>query len=147
MNDAEKFALSHIAMLSKLKLKDKNDTKNVLGIRMKVEGYKTRFTQPYQSVTIEVPYETGMDAYNGLVDVAKSLGILTQRGAYYYLQDEDKGWMLKDGWDAHKEAILALCEAQCDKFLDAEVDDDDIDTTEGKSRKTKRKAKGMPEED
>ena len=147
VNDAARYSLSHIALLSKLKLKDKNDTKNVLGINMKVEGYKTRFTQPYQTVTIEVPYETGLDPYNGLIDVAKNLGILTQKAAYYYLEGQDKGWMKKDGWDIHKDDILALCEAQCDKFLDAEVDDADIDTTVKKSTKSKRKAKGMSDED
>lgn len=147
VNDAEKFSLSHIALLSRLKLKDKNDKKNVLGMRMKVEGYKTRFTQPYQSVTIEVPYETGMDPYNGLIDVAKNIGILIQKGAYYYLEGQDKGWMMKDGWDIHKADILALCEAQCDKFLDAEVTDEDIEVNPGASRKSKRKDKGMPEDD
>lgn len=143
VNDAEKFSLSHIALLSRLKLKDKNDTKNVLGMRMKVEGYKTRFTQPYQSVTIEVPYETGMDPYNGLIEVGKNLGILTQKGAYYYLPNQEKGWQMKDGWDTHKATILELCEAQCDKFLDAEVNDADIDKTVGKSGKQKRSKKHL----
>lgn len=147
VNDATKYSLSHIALLSKLKLKDKNDKQHVLGIKMKVEGYKTRFTQPYQNVTIEVPYLTGMDPYNGLVDVAKNLGILTQRGAYYYLEGQEKGWMAKDGWDIHKADILARCEAQCDKFLDAKVDDADIDTSDVKTAKSKRVAKGMPDEE
>lgn len=141
VNDAAKYSLSHIALLSKLKLKDKKDTKNVLGIKMKVEGYKTRFTRPYQSVSIEVPYETGMDAFNGLIDVAKAIGVLDQRGAYYYLKGQEKGWMLKAGWDLHKEEILELCEANSDDFLDADVDDSDIDTSNQKSAKSKRKEK------
>ncbi len=143
VNDAEKFSLSHIALLSRLKLKDKLDKKNVLGMRMKVEGYKTRFTQPYQTVTIEVPYETGMDPYNGLLDVAKNLNILTQKGAYYYLEGNDKGWLLKDGWDVHKAAILTACEARCDKFLDADISDDEIEHNAGKSRQAKRQEKGL----
>jgi len=145
VNDAEKFSLSHIALLSKLKLKDKNDSKNILGMRMKVEGYKTRFTQPFQTVTIEVPYETGMDPYNGLLDVAKNLGIITQKGAYYSLPGQEKGWMMKDGWDENKAKILELCEAKCDEFLDAGVKDSDVDTSEGKSRKAKREEKGLGE--
>jgi len=144
VNDAAKFSLSHIALLSKLKLKDKKDTKNILGIRMKVEGYKTRFTRPFQTVTIEVPYATGMDPYNGLIDVAKSLGVLEQRGAYYYLPDVEKGWQLKDGWDMYKERILELCEEKCDAFLDAEVIDADIDTdTNTTSMKKKRESKHL----
>ncbi len=141
VNDAARYSLSHIALLSKLKLKDKNDNKNVLGIKMKVEGFKTRFTRPYQSVTIEVPYETGMDPYNGLIDVAKNIGVLDQRGAYYYLNGQEKGWQLKAGWDDNKEAILALCEANCDQFLDSGIEDDEIDTSGAKTTKSKRKAK------
>jgi len=147
VNDATKFSLSHIALLNKLKLKDKNDSKRVLGIKMKVEGYKTRFTQPFQSVTIEIPYETGMDPYNGLIDVAKNLGILTQKGAYYYLPDQDKGWQIKDGWDANKAKILELCEAKCDEFLDAGISDVDIDTSGGKTAKSMRDAKFLTEVD
>jgi len=145
VNDAAKYSLSHIALLSKLKLKDKKDTKNILGIRMKVEGYKTRFTRPYQSVTIEVPYETGMDPYNGLIDVAKNIGVLVQKGSYYYLPDQEKGWQMKDGWDLHKADILTLCEAQCDKFLDADISDADIDTSGAKTAKSKRDAKLLEE--
>jgi len=141
VGDAERYALSHIALLSKLKLKDKNDTRNVLGIKMKVEGFKTRFTQPYQTVTIEVPYETGMDPYNGLVDIAKKLNILTQKGAYYYLPGQDKGWQMKGGWDENKDVLLALCEEQCDQFLDAEVADEDIDTSGQRTPRSKRKEK------
>lgn len=147
VNDALKYSLSHIALLSKLKLKDKNDPKNVLGIRMKVEGHKTRFTRPYQTVTIEVPYETGMDPYNGLVDVAKNIEILTQRGAYYYLDGQEKGWMMKDGWDQYKEKILELCEAKCEEFLDAGILDEDVDMSGDKSSKSKRVKKHIQTND
>jgi hypothetical protein len=145
VNDATRFSLSHIALLSKLKLKDKKDSKNVLGILMKVEAFKTRFTQPYQNVSIEVPYETGMDPYTGLVDVAKKLGVLTQKGAYYYLPDQDKGWQMKEGWDLHKAKILELCEEKSDEFLDAGIDDSEIDTSNTKSAKSKRDATYLAE--
>lgn len=146
VNDAEKYSLSQIALLSKLKLKDKNDKKNVLGIRMVVEGYKSRFTRPYQTVTIEVPYETGMDPYNGLLEVAIALDIVTQKGSYYYMPNQENGWRKSVGWDTHKDDVLRLCEEQTDKFLDAGIDDDDLDTSEGNARKKKRAEKHLPKE-
>ena len=69
ISDAVKYAASQIILLNKLKLRD-SGSKDIEGIRMKCEGYKTRFTKPFQSVTIEVPYDSGMDPYNGLLEVA-----------------------------------------------------------------------------
>jgi len=140
VKDAIKYALSHIAMLTKKKLKDDKDKSNVLGISLIVEGYKTRFTQPFQKVTMEVPYETGIDPYSGLAKVAVELGILNKKGAYYSMEGDTKSWYMKDGWDSHKEKVLQLCEEQCDKFLNAGVLDDEIDTDIGKSGKEKRDA-------
>ena len=76
VKDAIKYSLSHIGLLTKKKLKDKSDKSNVLGINLVVEGYKTRFTQPFQKVEIEVPYATGMDPFNGSNEI-KLISLLT----------------------------------------------------------------------
>lgn len=146
VKDAIKYALSHIALLTKKKLKDK-DSSNVIGINLVAEGYKTRFTQPFQKVTLEVPYETGIDPFNGLPEVAVELGVLIKKGGYYRLVDEEKSWYLKDGWDERKEKVLQLCEERCDKFLEVPIDIDDIDTEVGPSAKQKRDAKYLAEEE
>lgn len=93
--EAIRFSLSQIIMLTKLKLKDKGETE-VKGIRMKCEGFKTRFTKPYQKVTVEVPYDEGMNAYSGLLEVALELDVIKKKGAYYTLAGEDKSWYAKD---------------------------------------------------
>ena len=68
----------------KLKLKDKDAAVGVFkGIRMKCQGYKTRFTKPFQNVTIEVPYDEGMDPYSGLLDVCINMGLVKRGGAWY----------------------------------------------------------------
>jgi len=84
VSGAVKFSLSQIVLLTKLKLKD-TGSREVKGIKMKVEGFKTRFTKPYQVVTIEVPYDAGMDEYNGLLAVAVEMGIVDKRGSRYAL--------------------------------------------------------------
>ncbi len=141
VKDAIKYALSHIALLTKRKLVEKDNTKHHLGIKLIATGYKTRFTQPMQSAEIEVPYETGMDPYEGLADVAVALGVLIKKGAYFQLPSDAKSWYMKDGWESHKEEVLKLCEEKCDKFLEAGIDVTDIDRTVGPTGKEKRDKK------
>lgn len=142
VKDAVKFSLSQIIMLTKLKLK--GDTANprlVTGIKMKSEGYKTRFTQPFQTVTIEVPYETGIDPYNGLLAVAVELGLVKKKGARYAIDGIDGTFYGKD-FGQYAGDILVKAEAMSDQFLDAVIEDDhEIDTTEDTSAKSRRKAK------
>ncbi len=124
VSGAVKFALSQIVMLTKLKLKD-TGSREVKGIRMKVEGYKTRFTKPYQTVTIEVPYDEGMDPYNGLLEVGVEMGLIDKRGARYSLAGDDKTWYGKEFGD-YAEQVLAAAEDNREKFLEALVEEDEI---------------------
>lgn len=80
--DALKYPFSQIALITRLMLKD-DDTKKYEGIRLKLFGFKTRFTKPFQQAMIEVPYDTGMDPYAGLLEVAESIGVVTRAGAWY----------------------------------------------------------------
>ncbi len=140
ITEAIKFSLSQIVLLTKLKLKGDNE---IEGIRMKCEGYKTRFTKPFQTVTIEVPYETGMDPYNGLFDVAVDLGVVEARGAWKYFGEEK--WNTKVVPEKFLEPILKACEAKREKYLEAFVEDHEVDFSQGPSSKAKRKAKATGE--
>ncbi len=95
ISGAVKYSLSHIALLTKLKLKEK-DGKAITGIKMKCQAIKTRFTKPFQDVVIEVPYDEGMNPHSGLVDVAKALGILVKNGSYNKFADENVQFYAKD---------------------------------------------------
>lgn len=148
VSDAVKFALSQICLLQKLKLKDKTSGLTH-GIRMKVEGYKTRFTQPFQTATIEVPYSTGMDPYNGIFEVAKELGIINQRGAWCYMtndEGEETKWQGKVIPPEHCPMVLGQCDALTDTFLDAGISDEDIEKDfdeETMKQKRQEKIAGM----
>ena len=146
VSDAVKFSLSQIVMLTKLKLKNKAKTE-VTGIRMKVEGYKTRFTKPFQTATIEVPYDEGMDPYNGLLEVALSMGIITNRGAWYYFGEEK--WNGKELPANYAAEVLVQCEAKSKTFLTAVLEEDEEDNPSSKepSAKAKRIAKALAGED
>ena len=139
VKDAVKYSLSQIVMLGKLKLKD-TGSRDVKGIRMKVEGYKTRFSKPYQTATIEVPYDTGMDPYNGLLDVAVEMGHVVKKGARYALVDDDKTWYGRD-FGTYAPDVLVKCEADTESFLEVIVDDSDLETTARTTSKQRRQDK------
>lgn len=143
--DAIKYSASQIVLLTKLKLRDKM-AGEIAGIKMKCEGYKTRFTKPYQTVTIEVPYETGIDPYSGLLETAVGMGIVVKAGSRYRLAEQDQTWYSKDFGDV-ADQVLQQAESQRSIFLDADVADTDLDLTEEPSAKSKRKAKVTAEDD
>jgi RecA/RadA recombinase len=136
INDAIKFSLSQIIMLTKLKLRD-DISREVQGIRMKCEGYKTRFTKPFQTVTIEVPYDSGMDPYNGLLEVAVELKVIEKRGPRYALAGDTESWFSRD-FNQRAADILAKCEAKRETFLEGFVNDDELDISPVSSAKQKR---------
>jgi hypothetical protein len=121
VTDSIRYPLSQILLISRLKLKDGTD---VSGIRMKVEGFKTRFTKPFQSVTIEVPYDTGMNECSGLLDVAVNTGIVVKTGGWYAMKDSDKKWRGADIAE-YADQILELA-AQENRFLQIS-DDEEVD--------------------
>jgi hypothetical protein len=41
---------------------------------------KTRYAKPFESVQVKIPYETGMNPYSGLVDLAEGKGMLVKDG-------------------------------------------------------------------
>lgn len=141
VSDAVKYSASQIVLLSKLKLKDK-DAKSVTGIRMKAEGYKTRFTKPFQTVVIEVPYETGMDSFSGLLETGIELNLVEKHGSRYTLKGEKDSWYSKDIASV-AESILLKGEAQTNAFLkagpDIEVDTEDFEASEEDTAAKKKK--------
>ncbi len=142
VSDAVKYACSQIVMLSKLKLKAESGKAGEFdGIRMKGEGYKTRFTKPFQKIEIEVPYETGMDPYSGLLDIAVSLGIVDKRGSRYAMAGSETTWYEKD-WEPYIQQILDECEASVGKFISANIDESLVEDPEDEiSSKQRRKSK------
>jgi recombination protein RecA len=139
VSDAVKYSLSQIILLTKLKLRDDNKKTIVHGIRMKCEGYKTRFTQPFQNVEIHVPYETGIDPLSGMVEVATKLGIVRQSGSWYYIgETKFRGADISD----HVDDILVKAETMSDQFIQmVKSDNDEDEDAQILSSVKKRKAK------
>lgn len=139
VSDAIKFSLSHIAMLTKMKLRNEDDKLIVEGIKLKAEGYKTRFTKPFQTVTLEVPYEVGMDPFNGLLDVAIEMGVvLKENNKSYYVVGNETETFPKKEFMLRAADVLTKCESSRDKFLNALIEDTDLVTDVKASAKKRR---------
>lgn len=142
VSDAVKYACSQIILVQKRKLKDEaKDAKmgDFAGVRMICEGYKTRFTKPFQRVEIEVPYETGMDPLSGLKDVAVKAGILIKRGGYLQLDGDETTWRESE-MGQYLPQILSKLQALEELSLSSD-EEIEIDTETKADTKARRKAK------
>ena len=85
ITEAMRFPFSQIVLLTNRRVKDKK-TKNVEGIELKVFAEKTRFCKPFQSCAIDVPYDSGIDPYSGILEAAEGLDIVKKSAAWYEYQ-------------------------------------------------------------
>ena len=77
------YASSIVVAMRKLKLKedaDGNKVSDVLGIRAACKVMKTRYSKPFESVQIKIPYDTGMSPHSGMTDLLEKIGLLTKDG-------------------------------------------------------------------
>ena len=80
ITNGTRFSPSIIGIITKLKLKEETE---VVGIRMRVEAFKSRFAKLGSKVEIEVPYVTGMSPYSGLLDLLEIDKVVSKAGAWY----------------------------------------------------------------
>ncbi|MBV1952714.1 MAG: hypothetical protein KUG64_11040 [Cycloclasticus sp.] len=113
VTQAVRYSMSQIALFTKKKLKDDDGTFS--GIRLVANGFKTRFTKPFQKVEIEVPYDEGINVYSGLLEAAVNAGVIT-RGGSWYTCGEDK--RQQKNMDAeYFEMIVGILEQEDDLTL------------------------------
>jgi len=105
------YASSIVVAMKKLKLKedeDGNKVTDVMGIRSACKVMKTRYAKPFEGVQVKIPYETGMNPYSGLVDLAEKKGFLKKDGnrlAYTTLDGEILKFFRK-GWESNENGCL-----------------------------------------
>lgn len=100
MSEAAKFALTQLLLLNRIMTKDekvkgeKFVTYN--GIELRAFAWKTRGCKPFQRCEIVIPYDDGMDEYEGLLQVAVKAGIVEASGAWFSFNGHK--WQGKDAW-------------------------------------------------
>lgn len=105
------YASSIVVAMRKLKLKtdaDGNKTTTVNGIRAACKIMKTRYAKPFESVQVEIPYETGMSPYSGLTDLFEAKGFLTKEGnsLKYTLADGTVIKQFRKAWERNEDGSL-----------------------------------------
>lgn len=79
INNAIRYSASQIMLIVPAKLKEGTE---VVGVRMKVETYKSRFAKIGQKVEVEVPWDAGMNPYSGFLDMMEDMGVVKASGAW-----------------------------------------------------------------
>ncbi len=110
------YASSIVVAMKKMKLKedeDGNKITEVRGIRAGCKIMKTRYAKPFESVQVKIPYETGMNPYSGLVDLAEAKGMLKKEGnsLVYVTKDGEIIKQFRKAWERNEngglDAIMA----------------------------------------
>jgi recombination protein RecA len=106
------YASSIVVAMKKLKLKedeDGNKVTDVLGIRSACKIMKTRYSKPFESVQVKIPYSTGMAPTSGLVDMFEKMGVLSKVGNKLAYTDKESGEIIAEfrkNWTEDKLHII-----------------------------------------
>lgn len=105
------YASSIVVAMRKLKLKEDesgNKVSDVRGIRSACKVMKTRYAKPFESVQIKIPYETGMNPYSGMLDMAESMGLVSKEGnsLVYTKLDGSIIKKFRKAWEANDDGCL-----------------------------------------
>ena len=128
------YASSIVVAMRKLKLKedeDGNKISEVRGIRAACKIMKTRYSKPFESVQIKIPYETGMNPYSGLIDMLEAKGILKKDGNRLAYTSSKTGEIIKEfrkNWT--DEQMNTVMEEWDDTFTPMSENDPENDTAE-----------------
>jgi RecA/RadA recombinase len=130
------YASSIVIAMRKLKLKtdaDGNKTTTVNGIRAACKIMKTRYAKPFESVQVEIPYETGMSPYSGLVDLFEAKGMLKKEGnsLVYTTADGEVIKQFRKAWEKNEKDGLTIMMDEIVKF--GEKPAVEITTTDGET--------------
>jgi recombination protein RecA len=111
------FASSIVVAMKKLKLKedeDGNKITEVRGIRAACKVMKTRYSKPFETVQIKIPYSTGMNPYSGLTDMLESKGLLTKEGhsLVYNTKDGEIIKKSRKNWERNEDNCLDIAMAE-----------------------------------
>jgi RecA/RadA recombinase len=105
------YASSIVVAMKKMKLKedeDGNKISDVMGIRAGCKVMKTRYAKPFEGMQVKIPYETGMNPYSGLTDLAEKKGLLKKDGnrLMFVTSDGEIIKQFRKAWESNEEGCL-----------------------------------------
>jgi len=105
------YASSIVVAMKKMKLKedeDGNKISDVMGIRAGCKVMKTRYAKPFEGMQVKIPYETGMNPYSGLTDLAEKKGLLKKDGnrLMFVTSDGEIIKQFRKAWENNEDGCL-----------------------------------------
>jgi hypothetical protein len=105
------YASSIVVAMKKMKLKedeDGNKISEVMGIRAGCKVMKTRYAKPFEGMQVKIPYETGMNPYSGLTDLAEKKGMLKKEGnrLVFVTSEGEIIKQFRKAWEANEDGCL-----------------------------------------
>lgn len=92
------FASSIVVAMRKYKLKEDEDgakVADVKGIRATCKVVKTRYSKPFETIKLDIPWESGMNPISGLFDLFEKSGVLVKEGNRYKYVSKKTGVEMK----------------------------------------------------
>lgn len=102
------FIPSSVVSLSKKEMKE---GKEVAGISVKCKMLKTRFTKLSSQCEFNLPWNTGMDFYDGAMEILEEAEVVTRNGAWYSYGDQTTGEEIKfqrKNFEEHADKLLSM---------------------------------------
>lgn len=87
-----RYAADIIVMLTKAQDKDGQQSGPVVGSIITAKNFKNRFAKEKASVKLRLRYDTGLDKYYGLLEIAERGGLISKVGNKYELPDGTKAF-------------------------------------------------------
>jgi hypothetical protein len=105
------YASSIVVAMKRLKLKedeDGNKISDVKGIRAACKIMKTRYSKPFESVQVKIPYDKGMNPHSGLVDMFEGKKILEKDGnrLRYVTNSGEEIKLFRKAWEQNEAGCL-----------------------------------------
>lgn len=90
-----------------LKKSDLKEGKEQIGITINAKTYKTRYTSLGRKCEFDLPWDTGMNPYDGLLPLMEAEGVVTRNGAWYSIhKNGEEVKFQKNNMENHIDAIL-----------------------------------------
>jgi len=129
------YASSIVVAMKKMKLKedeDGNKISDVMGIRAGCKVMKTRYAKPFEGMQVKIPYETGMNPYSGMVDLAEKRGLLKKEGnsLVFVTSDGEVIKQFRKKWEANDDGCLDKVMLDFNKQKEESVSTEDTVTEE-----------------
>lgn len=121
------YAASIVVAMQKRKLKEDeegNKIADVTGIRSAIKVNKSRYSKPFESMEIKIPYDKGMNKYSGLMDFFEKQKFIEKSGTRwkYIKEDGEEIIQFRKVYERNTDGILDIMMEHFMKIKTAEAE-------------------------